>query len=104
MTDRSRQLEQALQRLLLLQHRQSMLADSVADGLFQQERLVGLLTDIRGRLSDFKRRDEEHSVVIRPSLFATAECEASISSKNAAPAAAARSTRRAGTTSPGEAG
>ena len=78
MTDRSRQLEQALQRLLTLQHRQSMLADSVADGLFQQERLVGLLTDIRRRLRDFKRRDEEHSEVARPSLIARTECEASL--------------------------
>lgn len=77
MTDRSRQLEQALQRLLLLQQRQSILADSVADSRFQEKRLAGQLADIRRRLRVLKRRDEEHSEVIRPSLFVRAECEAS---------------------------
>lgn len=77
MTDRSRQLEHTLQRLLLLQQRQSKLAESVADGQFQQERLAGQLADIRQRLRDFKRRDEQHCEVIRPSLFARAECAAS---------------------------
>ena len=75
--DRSRQLEHALQRLLSLQQRQSILADSVADGRYQEKRLAGQLADIRRRLRDLKRRDEEHSEVIRPSLFSRAESEAS---------------------------
>lgn len=78
MTDKSRHLEQALHQLLLLQQRQSALAAVVESDQFQEKRLAGQLADLRQRLGNLKRRDEEHSPVTRPLLLALTDCEPAV--------------------------